>query len=649
MIGSWIMEDTKYKILFIEDDKLDRMAFEQLIKEYKLFYDYKIASSVAEAKGVLAQEKYDAIVCDYSLGDGTALDILDLTRSIPIIVVTGFGDEEVATKAWRKGAYDYIVKDVDRNYLKVIPKTIENAIEHRQIKEALDRKQKNLEAIFDAAPGCMLLIDENMIVTRANDSFKQFVQKEYRQIINQQLGEVLGCINCGSSNDGDRNSQHYQECPLCNTITGVLDSGEPAYDVESRLKLKINNREISPWLRISVKPVIVDGFKHVVAVINDINEHKKMEREHYLAEQRYRLIFENSAVAITIADEQERIISWNKFAENLLGMDREDLYLKQVSSLYPSEEWKKIRVCDVRKKGLQDHLETKMIKNDGRIIDVDVSLSFFKNPEDEAMRSIAIIRDITERRKAEEELKGTMEIKSQFISTVSHELRTPLAAMKEGIAIVLDEVTGRINGKQKKFLDIAKRNVDRLENMINNILDFQKLEAETIGLRLQNNDIKQVVMEVYETMVLYAQKNGIELSIELEDTLPKAKFDRDRIVQVLINLLGNAVKFTSEGGRTLLKVWHRDEELVISVSDTGVGIPKKELPKIFERFYRVEDQREEVPGTGLGLSIVHKIVMRHGGRIEVESEEGKGSTFVVFLPLEPKHESEKNLLTVTVT
>ena len=189
------MDDTRYKILFIEDDKLDRMAFERFVKIEKLPYDCTVASSVTQAKSILACEDFDAIVSDYSLGDCTALNILDLTKEIPVIIVTGEGDEEVATQAWRKGAYDYLIKDIERNYLKVIPKTIKNAIEHKIMEEALERKQKNLEAIFDAAPGCMLLIDENMIVTRANDAVKQLVQKEYRQIINQQICSVLGCIN----------------------------------------------------------------------------------------------------------------------------------------------------------------------------------------------------------------------------------------------------------------------------------------------------------------------------------------------------------------------------------------------------------------------------------------------------------------------
>ncbi|MBC8471550.1 MAG: PAS domain S-box protein [Planctomycetes bacterium] len=640
------MDDTRYKILLIEDDRFDQMAFERFLKDEKPLYECKIASSVSQAHNILACEDFDAIVSDYSLGDGTALNILDFTKDIPIIIVTGVGDEEVATQAWRRGAYDYITKDIKRNYLKAIPKTIKNAVEHKKMEEALERKKRNLEAIFDAAPGSMLLIDENMIVTRANDTIKQLVQKEYHHIINHKLGNVLGCINSTCNENACRNSQLCQECPLYKTLKSVLDSGKPVHDVEAHITLKINEKKITLWLRVSAKPVIMDGCKHVVVVIDDITEHKKMESEHRLAEEKYRLIFENSAVAITMADEQNKLISWNKFAEDLLGMDREDLFLRQVSSLYPPDAWGKIKACNVKQKGLQHHLiETTMIRKDGSIIDVDVSLSVFKNPEDERINSIAIIRDMTERRKAEEKLKETMEIKSQFISTVSHELRTPLAAIKEGIAIVLDEVVGRINEKQKKFLNIAKRNVDRLGNMINNILDFQKLEAENIGLHIQNNDIKQIALEVHETMVLYAEKNGIELMYEFAEDIPQAKFDRERIVQVLINLIGNAIKFSPKGGQACLNVRHRNEELVISVSDTGFGIPKYELPKIFERFYRAKHQREEVQGTGLGLSIVHKIVTRHGGRIEVESEVGRGSTFTVFLPLDPK--TSQNLLPVT--
>ena len=318
-------------------------------------------------------------------------------------------------------------------------------------------------------------------------------------------------------------------------------------------------------------------------------------------------------------------------------MDRDDLYLKPVRSLYPAEEWERIRAYHLRQKGMQHHLvETRMIKKDGSIIEVDISLSVLTNAEGKTSGSIGIIRDITEHKKAEEKIKKMIDTKSGFISIVSHELRTSLAAIKEGVSIVFDGMAGRLNKEQKKFLNIAKRNVDRLSVLINDVLDFQKLETNRMNLDIQDNDIKQVVSEVHETMALYAKKNKVELSLELAEELSEAKFDRAKINQVLTNLVGNAVKFTPEKGKVSINVHLQNEELVISISDTGIGIPKEALPKIFECFYRVNQRDKEIQGTGLGLAIVHKIVMMHSGRIEVASEVGRGTTFTVFLPLEPK-------------
>jgi DNA-binding NtrC family response regulator len=130
------MEHTRYKILFVEDNTLDRMAFEQFVENQKLPYDYTTAGSVSEAKGTLRCEQFDVIVSDYSLGDGTALDILDSVSNIPTILVTAAADEQVAIKAWKAGAYDYLPKDLDLNYLEALPKAIEDAIKRRKICDA---------------------------------------------------------------------------------------------------------------------------------------------------------------------------------------------------------------------------------------------------------------------------------------------------------------------------------------------------------------------------------------------------------------------------------------------------------------------------------------------------------------------------------
>jgi len=422
-------------------------------------------------------------------------------------------------------------------------------------------------------------------------------------------------------------------CRLHNAVETVIESQQSVREFEIKPTLKIDDVRISRWYRISAEPAIIDGDIHAVIAMNDITDSKMAERERRLAEDKYKTIFENSAVAISLVDEQERLISWNKFMENLLGMNREDLYLKPVKSLYPEGQWQEIRNHNVRKKGMQHHLETRMTKKNGELIDVDVSLSVLKSPEGKVIGSIGVITDITERKKVEEELKETMEMKSQFISTVSHELRTPMTSMKEAITIVSDEVAGKINKDQKHFLDIAKRNIERLARLINEVLDFQKLSANKMKFDMDEHDVEAVVNEACHTMAPHAKKKKVELFVEIDDDLPKVRYDSDKIVQAITNLISNAIKFTPEKGRVSVCVNRKDEDLVMSVSDTGMGMPKEALPRIFDQFYQVHKPAQQIKGTGLGLAIVKKVVEVHGGRIEVESELNQGTTFTIFLPL----------------
>jgi PAS domain S-box-containing protein len=626
----------KLKILIVEDDIVDRKLLQRLLSQSTLsISDIKSAECLDTALGFLDKEHFDIVFLDLGLPDSQGLDsftaIHAKTPNVPVIVLSGLGDEETAVTAVKKGVQDYFVKgQVEGNLL---TRAVRYAIERKHISKILDEKQKNIEAIFDAAPIGMMLIDENKVVKRVNDAVKQLLNKDYPQIINQRFGDALGCTNTFNSEKGCGNNPACEVCQLHKTINTVLNSQQAVHEVETQVTLKIDDKQTTRWLLVSGVPAIIDGNLHAVFAVNDVTRSKTAERERQLAEDKYRTIFENSAVSISLVDEHERLISWNKFTENLLGMSKKDLYLKPVESFYPEGQWQRIRDLNLRQNGLQGHLETKMVKKNGELIDVDISLSVLKNPEGKIIGSIGVITDISERKRAEQELKEAMETKSQFVSTVSHELRTPLASMKEAILIVLEEIAGKINKDQKNFLDIAQRNIDRLTRLINEVLDFQKLSANKMKFNMQENDIREVVKEAYHTMTLYAEKKRVKLSIKLDDDLPKAKFDSDKIMQVLTNLISNSIKFTPENGQVSISVQHKGEDLVMRVNDTGIGIPKENLPKLFNPFYQVHQPGQQVKGTGLGLAIVSKIVTAHGGRIEVESEENQGATFTVFLPL----------------
>jgi nitrogen-specific signal transduction histidine kinase/DNA-binding NarL/FixJ family response regulator len=519
------MTDNGSEILFIEDDKIDRMAFLRFVEKENLPYNCTVASSISEARSELSSKPFDVIVSDYSLADGTALDVLGIAKTIPVIVVTGVSDEEAAIHVWKGGAYDYVTKDIQRNYLKSIPKTIDNAINFKKIHEALNKKEKDLEAIFDASPVGMLLIDRNMVITRVNLAVKRMVKKEYQHIINRQIGCALDCVNTiGTENGkicGIRTT--CADCLFRRTIHSVLDSGNSVRDCEICPTFQVDHREFTPCFSMCAEPVDIDGCRYVLVALSDITERRKAEYERELAEAK---------------------------------------------------------------------------------------------------------------------LKKMIDMKSGFISIVAHELRTSLAAIKESVSIVFDGMAGQLNKKQKEFLGIAKRNTDRLSSLINDVLDFQKLETNRMDLNLQNVDMNEVASEVHETMSLCAKKRGVKLLLERDKNLPEAHVDRVKIIQVLTNIVHNAIKFTPEKGGVTIRVNHQDEEVLMSVTDTGIGIPKEALPKIFECFYCATQRNKKIQGTGLGLAIVQKIVMMHNGRVDVLSEEGRGTTFTILLPMNFRHKSD---------
>ena len=251
-------------------------------------------------------------------------------------------------------------------------------------------------------------------------------------------------------------------------------------------------------------------------------------------------------------------------------------------------------------------------------------------------KTLTLLADLTDAKNRLEietrELEKVLKIKSDFISTVSHELRTPLAAIKESISIVLDGVTGDTTNGQSEFLNMAKRNVDRLGRLINDILDFQKLESGKMIFNIQKNDINELVKEVGNTMTTLANQKNLQFTLELEENLPKLSFDKDKVIQVLTNLVSNAIKFTNEGGITI-KTDSKNSGVFVSVNDTGIGIKEEDLPKLFREFEQLDkgDERK-TGGTGLGLAISKKMIEGHEGRIWATSEYGKGSAFTFFLP-----------------
>lgn len=235
-----------------------------------------------------------------------------------------------------------------------------------------------------------------------------------------------------------------------------------------------------------------------------------------------------------------------------------------------------------------------------------------------------------------ERLKKVDTMKSGFFATMSHELRTPLASIKQGISLLRDGAGGPIPEKQKRLFAILSEETNRLIDLVNSLLELSKMEAGMMPFTFKEENLQSLIRRVVTEMTPLVEAKKVLVQVEAGDEkeVPPLKMDRERILQALRNLVGNAIKFTPENGRITLKATRRDRTVQFSVKDTGPGIPRENLEMIFEKFHQSPGQAPgSMKGTGLGLAFVRQIITAHGGKVWAESEPGKGTTFIFALPL----------------
>ena len=250
--------------------------------------------------------------------------------------------------------------------------------------------------------------------------------------------------------------------------------------------------------------------------------------------------------------------------------------------------------------------------------------------------------------RANEDIEKLSKARSDFVSIISHELRTPLTSIKESISLVLDGVAGPIGDDQKRFLSMAKSNIDRLAKLVVDVLDFSKLDSGRITMHKKKMDINKLINDVYVEVKGEIEKKNIDLNIKLLDGIEQTWFDPKRIAQALKHLISNAIKFNKEKGRIIISSSNGcldgKEVIKVSVEDTGIGISKELISELFKEYNPLDSSMtRKHRGLGLGLSICERIIGYHAGDIWVESEEGKGSKFIFTLPIY-KRDSEFNFL-----
>lgn len=347
-------------------------------------------------------------------------------------------------------------------------------------------------------------------------------------------------------------------------------------------------------------------------------------------------LVESAGDAIVSADTEDRILTWNRGAKVIFGYSKEEVIGRSLAMLLVPGRLKELE--EIRNKvqlaGVIRNLEVRRKRKDGVIIDVALAVSPIHDGAGNVIGFLHLAKDITEKMRYEQRLRELDQMKSNFVSNVSHELRTPLTAIKGSVDNMLDGITGPLNEKQVRYLTRVKSHADRLTRLINNILDLSRIEAGKIDLKPAYLSLVPLAQEVAESIRPVALEKLISLEVASPDGGATAWADRDKVTQVLMNLVGNAVKFTPPHGKVSVAIQRNGDQWVqVSVTDSGPGIAAEEAGKIFDRFYQIA-QVGKTKGTGLGLAISKVLVEMHGGKIWVESTIGGGSTFSFTLPRE---------------
>jgi PAS domain S-box-containing protein len=348
------------------------------------------------------------------------------------------------------------------------------------------------------------------------------------------------------------------------------------------------------------------------------------DREAKLREQ-----IESAADAIFNVDREGRLTLLNKEAERLSGFKRDELLGRHFTALLSAEDADRLRdvvLADISDQLDQQAYEIDLVDSWGLRVPLEIRVSALER-EGQLEGWQVIGRDVSERRRLEE-------MKSQFLATVSHDLRTPLASIMGFTEMLMEGSPGSLTEVQAEFLGIVFENSNRLLALVNDLLDISKLEVGRIQLEMTTIDLPTLITGVMDEIGPLAQKKGISLRVDIAEGLPRTQGDQRRLEQVLNNLLSNAVKFTPEGGMVQLTAELKGEHLMVTVKDTGVGVPPDDLTHVFQAFHRGRNAtKQAIEGTGLGLSIAKALVEAHQGAIGVESELDKGSTFWFTLPV----------------
>jgi PAS domain S-box-containing protein len=634
-----IRRDGKWKFLRIKQESQDK-KFKTLLEssgDSILIHDMK--GRVLEANHVACE------IFGYTRNKMLGKHIKDLRTNIHL---TEFGQQ---IEKLKQTGYFIFEMDSLRRDGTVIPQEINNRLieyegeaavisigrdisERKRTEEALRDSERKYRILFEEFPGGIAQFDTEGVITLCNESFVNLIGNREKEEIGFNLLNLLE-----GRNPEEKSITHLPEVPVHYDMKYI--SGNE----------KGRNGRIP--VAITYKPLMSEnsGLAGGIVLIEDLTEVKRLETVRLQQTESLRKLVDSIPVPSFCKDRNGIYIACNRAFEALLRMQKKEIVGKSLHNLVSPEIAEKYHIMDIE---LVKHKTTRVYETslkfaDGSVHQVMLNKFVFSGVTEEDSVLLGIMIDITERKQAEEKMlqakmaaEAANKAKTTFIVNMSHELRTPLNAVIGFSDLLLSETFGPLNEKQKRYTENISKSGNHLLDVINDVLDISRLELGNMELYYETVDIPGIIEEVQRVLSPLSAEKNISIESNIEQGLKTTIADRVKLKQILYNILNNAIKFSSEGGKVKITAELREDMVEISVKDEGLGIHEVDYERVFQPFVQIDESiSKKYGGVGLGLALVKRFVELHGGMVWVKASPGKGSTFTFRIPKRPENRMQE--------
>ncbi len=573
------------------------------------------------------------LLLDYQLYEMSGEQVIKILRKdnidIPFVIITGHGDEKTAVEMMKLGALDYMVKD--SNFIDLLPTIVKQVINHIDIEnklyesqQALKKSEEKHRSIFENIQDVYFEISLKGEILEISPSVENMLSINREDLINNHLFN-------------DKNEE-YQFLDFIKKKGVVSD-----YEIYLR---KENGQKLPTSFTCKFIYDPQGNPSKIIGTIRNITERKQAEEVIRHSEERYRILAENSSDMISKHNWDRTYLYVSPACSKLLGYIPDELTGLSAYQLIHPEDVENIRKNHILllENRTNSFIESYRIrKKDNTYIWFETNNQVIYNQNTSLVQEIVCVsRDITERKEKEELLKAkevaerANKAKSEFLANMSHEIRNPLNAII-GMTSTLSKTP--LTQDQKNYLNSISVSSSNLLNILNDILDFSKIEANKVDLIFASFKLNEMIKHVIDSFQPQILSKELNIDFHVEPNVPDHLYgDEKKIIQILNNLLSNAIKFTNEGEVTLniscKKIQSDTVTLEFKVYDTGIGVKKEDIPKMFESFRQLDiSAKKEFQGTGLGLSIVKSLAEMMNGKVSFESILGEGSVVAFEIPL----------------